>query len=473
MGFLRRDNNLPQVGGPSERRYGTDISLYLWIMSGILVILILIIAAPLWLPAIRWFVPDRYVMAYAPEALQPIIFRIDIGEQVPTPVPASDEAAGLAEIAALPPTPTPDLSVVTIPEGGGGGGGGQYVQPTAVPVAPTPTATPVSGPRPESGAVDLENEADLSQADALLKGFTFVQQTGVNNCGPASFATMISYWGIELTLEEVRPILKPNPEDPNVRPDELKTYAESLGYQMLIRDNGDFELIKRFILAGYPVLIETGYDPEPDTIGWTSHFLTLVGYSESQGGFIAMDTYRRPNWFYPYEEIGRFWREFNRRYMIAYRPDQAAAVASIVGEDMDEIVNNTNAMRNAQLELSLDREDPYSWFNLGSSLTNLGRYEEATLAFDEARRLGLPWRFLWYQFTPFEAYLAVGRYEDVMTLADAVTQKIATEEPYYYRGLAYAAQGDTAKARGQFEQALRLNNTYTAAQIALDSLEGS
>ena len=64
----------------------------------------------------------------------------------------------------------------------------------------------------------------------------------------------------------------------------------------------------------------------------------------------------------------------------------------------------------------------------------------------------------------------MGRYEDVMALADAVTQKIATEEPYYYRGLAYAAQGDTSKARAQLQQALRLNSNFTAAQAALDAL---
>jgi tetratricopeptide (TPR) repeat protein len=220
-------------------------------------------------------------------------------------------------------------------------------------------------------------------------------------------------------------------------------------------------------------MIETGYDPEPETIGWTSHFITIVGYSESQGGLIAMDTYRRPNWFYPYEEINHFWRQFNRRYLITYRPDQEAAVASLMGEDMDATTNYLGAMRTAQLELSLDREDPYGWFNLGASLTLLERYEEAALAFDEARRLGLPWRFLWYQFEPFEAYLQVGRYEDVLALADAVTQKIATEEPYYYRGLAYAAQGDESKARAQLQQAVRLNSNYVAAQEALTALDES
>ncbi len=184
-----------------------------------------------------------------------------------------------------------------------------------------------------------------------------------------------------------------------------------------------------------------------------------------------MDTYRRPNWFYRYDEIDAFWRQFNRRYLIAYRPDQAAAVASIIGEHMDDQKMYEDALYTAQYELSLDRNDPYAWFNMGTNLVGLGRYEEAALAFDQARRTGLPWRFMWYQFTPYEAYLEVGRTADVHTLADAVLQKIASEEPFYYKGLAYLQEGDEEAARRQFNMALRFNRNYTAAKEALANLD--
>ena len=471
--LFRRDR-MPRVGNSYARRSGSGL---IWGAAAAgLVLLIAVLTARSWLPAIRWFVPDRYIMAYAPEDLQLIIFDIDPNRMVPTPDLPGDSSAAEALLEDFEPLPTetppptqqepPPVTPPPVTPGAIG-----YVQPTRVAVAPTPTVTPARAAAVDPRAVDRDNQADLSHVDALLTGFNFQQQTGSNNCGPASFAPMISYWGVDIRMEEARVFLKPNPDDPNVRPDEMVRYAETLGYHMIVRDNGTLETLKKFILAGYPVMIETGYDPEPETYGWMSHFLTMVGFSDRTGEFIAMDTYRRPNWSYPYEEIDHFWRQFNRRYLVAYRPDQAAAVASIIGEDMDDTTMWTNSMRTAQAELSINRNDPYAWFNLGTSLVGLGRYEDAASAFDEARKLGLPGRFLWYQFAPLDAYLQVGRYDDVNTLADSVLAQIATEEPFYYKGMVLLAQGEPEEAAKQFRMALRYNSNYEAAKLALESIE--
>jgi tetratricopeptide (TPR) repeat protein len=322
-------------------------------------------------------------------------------------------------------------------------------------------------------ADDRDNSANLSHADRLLTGFTWIRQ-GANDCGPASITVLMSYWGINFTQEEAANYLKPNPEDPNVRPDELAKFVETKGYHAMIRVNGNLDLIKQFILAGYPVLIETGYDPEPAVVGWTSHYLTIVGYSDQDQELIAMDTYRRPNWGYPYAEIDKYWRQFNRRYVIIYRPDQAAAVGSLVGPNTDDNSMYTDAMRTAQLELSMNRDDAFGWFNLGSDLTGLGKYQDAASAFDQARRVGLPSRFLWYQFTLFDAYLHVGGdYNDeTVKLADDVLRGKTTEEAFYYKGMAYAAQGKTDAAKQQLQLALRFNKDYDAARTALNQLGG-
>jgi tetratricopeptide (TPR) repeat protein len=76
---------------------------------------------------------------------------------------------------------------------------------------------------------------------------------------------------------------------------------------------------------------------------------------------------------------------------------------------------------------------------------------------------------LWYQFGPFEAYLRVGRYEEVIALAESNLRTSSNlEESYYYRALARRALGDEDVARRDLETALRYNPLYERARQALN-----
>jgi tetratricopeptide (TPR) repeat protein len=98
-------------------------------------------------------------------------------------------------------------------------------------------------------------------------------------------------------------------------------------------------------------------------------------------------------------------------------------------------------------------------------------HEDAATAFDNARRIGLPWRMLWYQFAIFESYLAVGRYDDVIELTNTnLEQSDDLEESHYYKGRALEAQGKIEAAQSSYERAVRNNPQYTEAQEALDAL---
>jgi tetratricopeptide (TPR) repeat protein len=479
------NSNLPSLRSPQQRT--NPLAQAGWVAIGLSILVLAgALAGPVWLPVLGRIIPKQYIMAYAPAGLQNTMLQIDPNAQVPTPASSASEeevASLLAtdEPTALPPTPaeptlTPTPSpTVDVNEALQSGGYAQ--QPTLVAVAPTPTVTPASALSVDPRAVDIENASDLTEVELLLTGFEFEQQ-GLNNCGPASIRTLMSYWGIDFTEEEAASYLKPTASDANVRPDEMANYAAEYGWQTTIRVDGSRELLQDFMLAGYPVMIETGYDPEPTTVGWTSHYLTMVGYTNE--GFIAMDTYRRPNWHYPYEEIDTFWRQFNRKYLVFHRADQRTAVESIILNDMqrrnmseitlDEDVMYENARLRAQQELNMDREDPFGWYNLGASLVGLGRYEDAVSAFNQAREIGLPERFPWYQFEIYEAYFETGNYEEVIALADAVLRRQPSEEAYYWRGLAMAAEGDLNSARRELNRALSFNRNFRDAAIALDAL---
>jgi len=79
------------------------------------------------------------------------------------------------------------------------------------------------------------------------------------------------------------------------------------------------------------------------------------------------------------------------------------------------------------------------------------------------------------QFRPYIAYLKVGRYQDMVDLADTTLETQGgrnVEETYLYKGHALVFQGDGVGAVKAYEQALRLNENFYPAQWALESITG-
>lgn len=413
--------------------------------------------------------PPRYIARLVPEPLQPWFWPAH-PEEVPTPmatVPPERLTVLLTPIAprpsptgtALPsPTPSPSPSPVsTLP-------------PTLTPSRPipTPTVTRAAFPGPTQAA--RNTPAALDQADVLLYRVRHAFQTW-NNCGPATLAMALSFYGWRGTQRDAAAVLKPDPEDKNVSPEEMAAFARSLGLGARVRVNGDIELLKRLLRSGFPVIIETGFEPDPKQ-GWMGHYKLLIGYSERAGQFIIMDSYMGPNQGVPYGEVDRYWRHFNRTYIVIYTPEAEGRLRELIGPVWDDDRRMwEETLARAQEEVAANPQDAFAWFNVGAALFHLGRAEDAATAFDQARALRLPWRILWYRFEPFEAYLAVGRYADVIALADAnlrVTPYV--EEWYDYKGQALLALGDRERARALFEQALRFNPNFQAARAHLTAL---
>ena len=159
------------------------------------------------------------------------------------------------------------------------------------------------------------------------------------------------------------------------------------------------------------------------------------------------------------------WRVFNRAFVLAYPPDRGPVVDAVLAAyNAAPATMYSAAAGQAQAEIAANGADAFAWFNLGSSLTAQGMHAEAAAAFDQARAIGLPWRMLWYQFEIFDAYLAVGRAQDVIALADSVNAVTTSiEEIHYWRGRALATLGDTAAAAQAIQQALVLNPTFAPA----------
>lgn len=368
-------------------------------------------------------------------------------------------------------------------------------QATTPPTAqhqPTPAFPPLASPEPTRTAVTLTSSPPpqpLLPPQVSLSGVTHEYQQ-FNNCGPATLAMALSYWNWTGDQRDTRAALRPNyseVDDKNVNPGEMAAYAaDQPGLIALSRVAGDLELLKRLLAAGFPVVIEIGFQQHPRD--WMGHYILLSGYDDAKEQFITQDSLIGADLPRSYAEIETGWQAFNRAYLVVSPQERQAEVLGILGDQADPQENLRTAVQAAQqhlqqLEVSPtadERQRFFAWYNLASSLTALGDYPAAAQAYDQAFKVyplipedNRPWRMLWYQVGPLQAYFQVGRYQDVITLGNQALNSAGgplLEEVFYWLGRAREAGGDLEKAIYDYKKAVEINPDSTPAKLELERL---
>ncbi|MFQ5433272.1 MAG: C39 family peptidase [Anaerolineae bacterium] len=415
-----------------------------------------------------------------PGAVRVRLARVPLGETLldigvtplPTVLPAPANGVARSEIV-IPtagiPTATATEILTAVPT---------QVSNTAV--TPLPTTQPTNTPAPTASptAVPLPRQARVDGLKIMPQGF--------NNCGPANLTINLNFYGNATTQAEAAGFLKPNREDRNVSPWQMVDYVnEQTNLRAFVGSGGDLELIKRFLANDLPIVIEKGY--ELPTEGWLGHYLTMFAYDDDKQEFLSLDTNLGP-WdgsgrVDSYETVNTYWQQFNYTFFVVYPLEKEALVQELLGQEMlDTATMWRQAAEQAQTEIDADPKNAFAWFNLGTSLTRLGEmsgdtafYENGAAAFDQARIIGVPPRIVWYQFRPYIAYMKVGRFQEMVNLADTTLTTQGgrnVEETYLYKGHALAFLGDGPGAVAAYEDALRLNSNFYPAQWALDSITG-
>lgn len=377
----------------------------------------------------------------------------------PMPTPAAVEVAGmttaLPEDPAVPVGPTrTQTPTVTI-------------TPTLVNTpSPTPTRGPTLTPTP------LPDKIDLPAPE--------FEKQEVNNCGPATLAMHLRYYGWQGDQTTISSLIKPKSEDRNVNVEELVAYVntEVPGLEIQYRVGGDIDTLRRLLAAGFPVTIEEGFKMAEsywfNDDRWSGHYLLLTGYDDASQRFTAQDVFVGPNLSVHYQSLDKNWKAFNRVYVLVYPPDQRERVQQVLGEQWDVDVNRQTALDAAQKETEADPTDSYAWFNLGTNLVYFEKYSQAAQAYDEARKNGLPQRFLRYQFGPFFAYFHTARMEDLLALTEyALKRTPNSEEALLWRGWAMYRQGNLEESSKLFLQAMEARPGYTDAQYALNFIRNN
>lgn len=361
------------------------------------------------------------------------------------------------------PTALPPPQVITV----------SRTEPNDTPTsAPTPTLTPGPTPTPSPSPTPIPGSVSLKPP--------LWEKQDANNCGPATLALYLRYYGWEGDQHTIAEMLKPQRDDRNVNVEELIYFAKNRAgwLNTEFRVGGDLETLKKLLAAGLPVMIEESFQLDtvywPNDDQWAAHYNLITGYDDASQTFTAQDTYLGPDRRAPYEKLQKDWQSFNYVYILIYPPEMEETIKNILGPQWDVDYNRQHALELAQRETEQNPDDPYAWFNLGTNLVYFERYDEAATAYDQARRIGLPQRFLRYQFGPFFAYFHARRMDDLKALTDYALQITPnSEEALLWQGWMFYRNGDTKAAMANFQQALAENPFYQDARYAIDFISSN
>jgi hypothetical protein len=216
---------------------------------------------------------------------------------------------------------------------------------------PVPSPTQTFTPEPTSTPTTIPEKVTLT-------GFRSQLETR-NNCGPATLAVALSYWGWQGDQTVPQAYLRPNQEvdDKNVMPEELVRYVENYSqFNALTRVGGDLDLLKRLIAAGFPVMVEKGHI----TSGWIGHYVLLSGYDDSRAHFLTQDSLVvSPDHPMNYSYLqDTWWRHFNYRFIIVYPAEKEADLIGVLGKfaDAEESLAHAAGIALRELEQLKGRE---------------------------------------------------------------------------------------------------------------------
>ncbi len=267
--------------------------------------------------------------------------------------------------------------------------------------------------------------------------------------------------------QALRPYQVPNGDndDKSVTLEELAEKSKEYGFIPFHRPMGNPQLIKQFIANDMPVITRTWTHPNED-IG---HYRVIKGYDDSSGTFIQDDSLQNKNLQYSYADFNGIWKKFNYEYLVLVPKEKQKLAEQILGENTDEKTAWKNAVNNSQNELVNNPNDIYAGFNLSVALFYTQDYKRSIEEFEKIENF-LPFRTLWYQIEPIEAYYELGNYNKVFQITDRVLNNYnrAFSELYIIRGQIYLKQGDREAARNEFEKAVFYNSNLK--EILLHSL---
>jgi len=147
-----------------------------------------------------------------------------------------------------------------------------------------------------------------------------------NNCGPASIAEVLAYWGINRTQDQVRVVLRVNGIGRGMSPYGVPGYARNVGVRALVGVGGSEKLIKDLISNGFPVIVSQLVSLA-DPIG---HYRPIEAYDDRQGIFTSSDPYLGPGHEITYADFKTMWTHSGNGFIVLYPAARQARLGAVL-----------------------------------------------------------------------------------------------------------------------------------------------
>ncbi|MFN8484903.1 MAG: C39 family peptidase [Anaerolineae bacterium] len=296
----------------------------------------------------------------------------------------------------------------------------------------------------------------------------------LNNCGPSSVVAAMSWYGVNVSQEQARSVLRPYSENRGMSHTVIAPYVAQYGLEARARVNGNPEIIKGLVANNIPVIV-LQWISESRRIG---HFRVVQGYDDRQGVFYVDDSLLGPNVAIPYDSFERRWNYQWTRYIPVYRPNQAALVAAILGPDWTDQGMYERAIPELREAIHTDISDWTSWNRLVEAYTGAEQYQAALDALDGYTALrGFGFSFSGSQSaTRIKLLNKLGRYDEALAAAQKALDR--SYSGAYGNGslrlqLAEALRGlgRTEEARAAYQAAMNEDGAMSEAAARLATLE--
>jgi hypothetical protein len=147
-----------------------------------------------------------------------------------------------------------------------------------------------------------------------------------NNCGPATLAEVLSYWGVGRTQSQVQAALRVDGPTAGMTAYGIPSYVRGVGLRALLGVGGTPLLVKELIASGLPVIVHqvvTLADP-------VGHWRPIEAYDDSRAYFVASDPYLGASHVIAYGDFSQMWALRGNMFVVLYPAAKAALLGRLL-----------------------------------------------------------------------------------------------------------------------------------------------